>query len=274
MRLLVLVVLVVLLFALGAVSPASASKPQPFSITASASGGPRNGSCYQEDDQAFWQGYGNIKAGESFSVQVPICEVALPNPDGSCCSVTGTDMVIKSFAGAKKPAGLNVSITAPSGLSRAGLSRCYTPPQQRTSPFLAEYGLYTVTYSATQDVSGVTTYAKVYDEYAWFIQGECPRQDWNFTPPVIHSPSVITGLTTITVDPAQLLGDPVSMKLFIDGPLYPVVSVVNGGLGTWSLTFDATGLTTGTHILTVKQTEGGSADVGDFAVGDPVSVAW
>jgi hypothetical protein len=165
-----------------------------------------------------------------------------------------------------------VSITAPSGLSRAGLSRCYTPPQQRTNPFLAEYGLYTVTYSATQDVSGATTYAKVYDEYAWFIRGECPRQDWNFTPPMIHSSSPISGLTTITVDPALLLGEVASMQLYIDGPLYPVVSV-NGGFGTWSLTFDATSLTRGTHILTVKQTEGGSADVGDFAVSDPVSVA-
>lgn len=271
MRLLVLVVLAVLLFALGAVSPASASKPRPFSITA-PSQGPRNGSCYQEDDQGFWLGYGDIKAGESFSVQIPICPTSWLNPDGTCCYYAGGIMAIRSFASARKPAGLNVSIIAPSGLSRAGLSRCYTPPQQRTSPLLAEYGTYTVTYSATQDVSGVTTYAQVYDEYAWFIQLNCPRQDWNFTPPTIHSSSPINGLTTITVDPAQLLGDPVSMKLFIDGPLYPVVSVVNGGLGTWSLTFDATGLTTGTHILTVKQTEGGSADVGDFSVGDPVSV--
>jgi hypothetical protein len=273
MRLLVLVVLAVLLFALGAVSPASASKPQPFSITASASGGPRNGSCYQEDDQAVWQGYGNIKAGESFSVQVPICEVALPNPDGSCCSVTGTDMVIQGLARAKKTAGLSVSITAPSGLSRAGLSRCYTPPQQRTSPFLSEFGAYTVTISATQDVLGASLFVQVYDEYAWFIQQNCPRQDWNFTPPIVHAPSVITGLTTITVDPALLLGDVASMDPYIDGARYPAVSV-NGGFGTWSLTFDATGLTTGTHILTVKQTEGGSADVGDFSVGDPVSVAW
>jgi hypothetical protein len=192
-------------------------------------------------------------------------------------------MVIKSFAAARKPAGLNVSIRAPSGLSRDGLSRCYTPASQWGSyglpnggGNLAEPGLYTVTISATQDVSGASLYAQVYDEYAWYIQG-CPRQDWNFTPPIIHAPSVITGLTTITVDPAHLLGDVASIEVDILGyGQVPIISYTNGGFGTWSFTFDATalGLKSGSYKLRVKQTEGGSADVGDYAFSDPLSVAW